>query len=152
MKNTLCQSLLLAAVLALAAAMPAHAVQGRPSAISFTDADSDRHIYAFVKGDNGHLVANHFDGSTWVWTDHGLPAGAVSISNPRAITYIDGIGNRRIYVFAVDNTGQLVVRFHKGAGFAWQWAEQGGPKIYGTTLSATTFVDDSGVRRMYAFG
>jgi hypothetical protein len=152
MKNTLCHSVLFALVFALLAAMPTHAVQGRPSAISFPDSDADRHIYAFVKGDNGHLVSNHFNGSIWVWTDHGLPDGAASINNPKAVTYIDSVGNRRIYVFAVDSNGELVVRFHKGAGFNWQWSKQGGPTLYGSTLSATTFVDDTGVRRMYAFG
>jgi hypothetical protein len=151
MKNPLLTSCLFALVLALLATAPAHAVQGRPSAISFVDADSDRHIYAFVKGDNGHLVSNHFDGTSWVWTDHGLPAGAASISNPKAVTYVDSVGNRRIYVFAVDSSGKLVIRYHKGAGFAWQWSNQAGPTIYGSTLSATTFVDDTGVRRMYAF-
>jgi hypothetical protein len=150
MKNKTLSFSFLLALFALFAAVPAQAVKGRPSAITFPDSDFDRHIYAFVKGDNGHLVENHFNGTSWVWTDHGLPEGTASINSPRAVTYIDDIGNRRIYVFAVDNTGHLVVRFHKGAGFNWQWSKQGGPVIIGMSLSATTFTDDNGVRRIYA--
>lgn len=86
MKNTLSISSLLALfslLFGLLAAPPTHAVQGRPSAISFVDTGSDRQIHAFVKGDNGHLVSNHFNGSIWVWTDHGLPAGAwAALSTP----------------------------------------------------------------------
>jgi len=142
---------LLALLLSVVATTPAHAVQGRPSAITFLDSGSDRHIYAFVKGDNGHLVSNHFNGTSWVWTDHGLPEGTASINSPRAVTYIDDIGNRRIYVFAVDNTGHLAILYHKGAGFNWAWSKQGGPNIIGMSLSATTFNDDNGVRRMNVF-
>jgi hypothetical protein len=155
MKNkTLSISFLLAPfalLCALLAAPPAHAVQGRPSAITFVDTDNDRRIYAFVKGDNGHLVASHYNGTDWTWTDHGLPEGVASINSPKAVTYFDDSGKRRIYVFAVDNTGHLVVRYHKGAGYDWAWSKQGGPHIIGMSLSATTFEDDNGVRRIDVF-
>jgi hypothetical protein len=151
MKTTL-SSLILIALALFGFVGPAEAVVGRPTAFSFVDTSFDRHLYVFAKGDNGHLVSNHFDGNSWVWMDHGLPAGAASINSPKAVHYVDDAGNRRIYVFAVDNTGQLVVRYHKGAGFNWQWSTQGGPAINGSSLSATTFVDDNGVRRIYAFG
>ena len=150
MKKTLSISLL-TALFALFGALPAHAVKGRPSVITFDDAGSDRTIYAFVKGDNGHLVSNDFNGTSWTWTDHGLPEGVGSISNPKAVTYIDGGGNRRIYVFVVDSTGHLAIRFYKGPGYGWQWSKQGGPGISGPTLSATTYLDDSGVLHLYAF-
>jgi hypothetical protein len=136
----------------LCTAAPAFAVAGRPSAFSYVDTNFDRHLYAFVKGDNGHLLSNHFDGTSWAWMDHGVPAGSAVINNPKAVTYIDDSGNRRIYVFAVDNNGRLVVLYHKGAGFNWQWSVQGGPYIVASSLSATTFTDDNGVRRIYAFG
>jgi hypothetical protein len=148
-KKTL--SLPFLALLSLFAALPAHAVKGRPTVITYDDVNTDRMIWAFVKGDNNRLVSNHFDGTSWTWIDHGVPDGSVSISNPKAVTYIDSNGNRRIYVFAVDNTGHLVIRYHKGPGFTWQWSKQGGPSIVGSSLSATTFEDDNGARRLYAF-
>ncbi len=129
----------------------AEAVYGRPSAVTFLSAGGERFIYAFVKGNDGHLVSNHFNGTYWTWIDHGLPPGAASIHNPRAVSYVDADGKRRIYVFAITSSGRLVIRFHKGAGYNWQWSDQGGPNVWGSTLSATTFVDDDGVRRIYAF-
>jgi hypothetical protein len=141
-------TLLLSAVSFVAAA-PAFAIQGEVSAITYEDADGDRRIFAFARGDNGHLVLNHFDGTTWQWIDHGLPAGATSISSPRALTYVDSSGNRRIYVFAKNNSTRLVVRYWNG--FQWQWANQGGPELLGNTLSVLTYIDPSGNRRIYAF-
>jgi hypothetical protein len=64
---------------------------------------------------------------------------------------VDAAGNRRIYVFAVDGTGHLVIRYHKGPGYTWQWSKQGGPSIFGGSLSATVYTDDSGIRHLYAF-
>jgi hypothetical protein len=141
----------LTALLALFGAPPAHAVKGRPSAITFDDPGSDRKIYAFVKGDNGHLLSNHFNGTSWTWTDHGVPEGTSSINNPKAVTYNDANGNRRIYVFVVDNTGHLAIRFYKGPSYGWQWSKQGGPWISAKSLSASTYLDDSGVMHLYAF-
>jgi hypothetical protein len=155
MKNTMSQMPLVLALFALSFlfAAPAHAVQFSSSAITFLDSDNSRNIDVFVKGDDNQLVSNHYDGTTWTWIDHGLPPGATSITGPRAITYVDDAGHRRIYVFALDNTGHLVVRFHKGPGYGWQWSQQGGPAIFPSmSLSATTFIDDNGVRRIYAFG
>ncbi|MEO8019578.1 MAG: hypothetical protein ABI769_17340 [Pseudomonadota bacterium] len=150
MKKTL-SIFLLTALFALFGALPAQAVKGRPSAITFDDAGSGRKIYAFVKGDNGHLVSKEFAGSGWTWTDHGLPEGVGSISNPKAVTYLDSSGNRRIYVFVVDSTGHLAIRFYKGPSYGWQWSKQGGPWISGQSLSATTYVDDAGILHLYAF-
>ena len=141
----------LVAGFSLFAAPPAHAVKGRPSAITYDDSSSGRKTWVFVKGDNNHLVSNSFDGTSWTWLDHGLPEGTTSISNPKAVTYIDAAGNRRIYVFAVDGTGHLVILFHKGPGYTWQWSKQGGPWISGQSLSASVFTDDSGIRHLYAF-
>jgi len=150
MKKTLSISFL-TALFALFGALPAHAVKGRPSAITFHDAGSDRKIHAFVKGDNGHLVSNDFNGTFWTWTDHGLPEGVASINNPKAVTYVDGNGNRRIYVFVVDSTGHLAIRFYKGPSFGWQWSKQGGPWISAKSLSASIYVDDRGAIHLYAF-
>jgi hypothetical protein len=141
----------LTALLLLFGVPPAHAVKGRPSAITFDDAGADRKIYAFVKGDNGHLLSNDFDGTSWTWTDHGVPAGTTSINNPKAVTFYDASGNRRIYVFVVDNTGHLAIRFYKGPSYGWQWSKQGGPWISARSLSASTYLDDNGVMHLYAF-
>ncbi|MEO8064539.1 MAG: hypothetical protein ABI821_17520 [Pseudomonadota bacterium] len=56
MKNTAFSTAFLVALFALFAALPAHAIKGRPTAISFVDPYSEREIYAFVKGDNGNRL------------------------------------------------------------------------------------------------
>jgi hypothetical protein len=151
MKTSALTALALASLLLFAIAPPTYAVEGRASTITFLDDDDDQHIRVFVKGDNGHLVSRSYDGHNWSWIDHGLPAGATFVSNPQAITYVDETGRRRIYVFAVTDDKRLVVRFHKGAGYAWQWADQGGRYVLPINLAATTFLDDAGVRHIFAF-
>jgi hypothetical protein len=144
--------LALSGVLSLFAAPSARATSiVEPSVITFLDAGSNRHIYLFVMGSNNHLVSRHFDGTSWTSHDHGLPPGSTRAYTPKAVTYVDDTGRRRIYVFAIDQDGRLMLLFHKGAGFSWQWSLQGGPVLNQPSLSATTFLDDNGVRRIYAF-
>ena len=120
-------------------------------AISYADALNVRQIFAFARGSDGHLWADQFNGTAWTWVDHGLPTGATSVTDQQPITYVDGTQPRRIYVFAVDNTKHLVVRYWNGS--AWQWANQGGPELKRTfgSLSVITYVDDQGNRRIYCF-
>jgi hypothetical protein len=67
------------------------------------------------------------------------------------VTYLNAAGKRRIYVFGVDDTGRLVTRYHKGAGFNWEWTTQGGPSLEHDALEAKTFLDDEGVQRIQVF-
>jgi hypothetical protein len=156
MKSTI--SVLLFAWLALGAgATPAQTLfTGYQKAITYDDIGSDRRIRMFTESDPkiggyGDLYSCDYDGTSWTWTNHGRPPGSVWVANSQPITYLDETDKRRIYVFAVDHNGELVVRYHKGAGFSWQWAKLGGPQLSGATISATTFVDDDGVRRIYVF-
>src|SRR5262245_18357789 len=108
MKPGIFLSMLLLAALGCISPMRALSVEGQASAITFSDGNA-RWIYAFIKGDDGRLKLNRFNGTSWSWMDHGLPEGATSIRNPTAVTYVDAAGNRRIYVFAFTNTFRLVV-------------------------------------------
>jgi hypothetical protein len=136
----------------LSGAPPALALgMERPSLISYVDANNNRRIDVFVTGANSHLYSRSFDGSSWSWIYHGVPPGAVYLRDPTAVTYIDASGNRRIYVFAIDIHGQLVIRYHKGPGSSWQWSTFGGPDLGLSKLAATTFQDDSGVQQIIAY-
>jgi hypothetical protein len=147
---------LMLAVFWLGSPEPAAAVTGKASAITFVDEANERQIYAFVEGDTGRLMLNRFDGTSWSWADHGLPPGVLRIIDPTAITYVDASGNRRIYVFALapptaESDSRLVLRFWNG--FQWQWSDHGSYySLEEGTLSATTFLDDEGNRRIYLFG
>jgi hypothetical protein len=126
-------------------------LSGYQKAITYLDVDNERHVWVFTETLDGRMVSKHFDGASWVWMNHGKPPGSTLVANSQPVTYQDANGNRRIYVFAVDNHGELVVRYYKSALSGWQWAKQGGPSLFGATLSAITFVDDDGVRHISAF-
>jgi hypothetical protein len=150
MRSTYIRSIWIVAALCLAATSSVFAATGRVSAITYLDEQNHRRIFAFTTGDDGRLLLNHFNGTGWNWTDHGLPPGATEIHNPKAITYIDSAGNRRIYVFALTNESKLALRFWNGA--TWQWVYQGGPNLSMNSISAVTYVDPAGNRRIYLFG
>jgi hypothetical protein len=134
------------------AALAQGVLSGYQKAITYTDA-GDRHLWVFTETLDGRMVSRHAVNGSWTpWINHGKPAGSTFVGNSQPVTYVDNLGNRRIYAFAVDNTGELVVRFHKGDGTPWQWAKQGGPKLAGATISAITYVDDNGIRRIAAAG
>ena len=50
---------------------PGHVVEpGAIGTVSYQDRP-----YAFVRGNDGHLWVNWFDGSAWHWSDQGTPPG-----------------------------------------------------------------------------
>jgi hypothetical protein len=117
-----------------------------PDAITYQDGPV-RRIRVFVRGRNGRLFANSWDGTTWQWTDHGVPTGTSVASAPSVVTYLDG--TQRIYAFVLGETGRLYVNFWNGT--RWAWADQGGPSGvlgFGAPF-AVTYRD--GAQRLYAF-
>ena len=43
--------------------------------------------YVFVRGADGHLCVNWWDGSKWNWADQGTPPGTTTSGNPATIPY-----------------------------------------------------------------
>ena len=116
-----------------------------------------RRIYAFVRGANGHLYVNWWDGFQWRWADQGQPPGTTMSGSPSVITYQEkllsgGYLPQRIYAFVRGTNGKLYVNWWNGN--QWQWADQGQPP-------GTTVVNSPGVttykpgvvqpQRIYAF-
>jgi hypothetical protein len=120
-----------------------------PFAITYLSGGQQR-IYVFAQSSSGHLVVNYWNGSTWQWADQGLPAGAISVYRPAAITYLSG-SQQRIYVFAESSGGHLVVNYWNGS--TWQWADQGLPAAASavSTPAAITYLS-GGLQRIYVFG
>ena len=50
-------------------------VAGAVSYLTAGPAFGLRRIYVFVRGENGHLYTNHWNGSEWQWVDRGVPPG-----------------------------------------------------------------------------
>lgn len=128
-------------------APPGTTVVDQPGAITYS-ASGVRRIYGFVRGANGHLLVNWWNGSTWRWADQGTPPGTTAASAPCAVTYQEGT-QQRIYAFVRGANGRLFANWWNGS--VWQWANQGTPP--GTTLvgapSAITYYISE--RRIYAF-
>jgi hypothetical protein len=143
-------------ILGLAFGAPALLAQsplsGYQKGITYLDEDSNRHVWVFTETLDGRMVSKHFDSKSWVWMDHGKPPGRIFVGNSQPLTYLDSTGNRRIYVFAVDDEGKMRVRYDKGDGSGWKWSGGGGMNFLGATLSSTTYIDYNGDRRVQVFG
>jgi hypothetical protein len=122
-------------------------------AITYLQGTQQR-IYAFVRGQNGHLYVNYWDGAQWQWADQGAPPGTTGVFYPAVITYLEA-SKQRIYAFVVGHLAggggyHLYVNYWDGA--QWQWADQGAPP--GTYVLAgpgvITYLE-GGKQRIYAF-
>jgi hypothetical protein len=111
---------------------PGTTVSSAPGVITYLEAGTQR-IYAFVRGANGHLHVNYWDGSAWHWADQGLPPGTTVPNAPEVITYLEA-GTQRIYAFVKGVDGHLHVNYWDGS--AWHWADQGQEP---TTISVVKF-------------
>ncbi len=124
------------------------AVAGTPNAIIYKESGSLR-IYAFVRGSNGHLLVNYWNGSSWHWADQGAPTGTTMSNDPGVVTYSES-GSQRIYAFVQGLDGRLLVNYWDGSG--WHWSDQGTPS--GTTAASAPSVvtyTESGNRLIFAF-
>jgi hypothetical protein len=104
-----------------------------PTAISYVDqANGKTIICVFSLGGTGDLTVNRWDRSQWHWSDLGSGPPELYIIPPvtlSAITYVDGIGNQIIDVFAAASDSQgnyRLVRDHWD-GTQWSWSDQGVP-------------------------
>jgi hypothetical protein len=117
--------------------------------ITFSGRTQARRIYAFVKGKQGHLFVNYWNGAHWHWSDQGAPPGTTVENPPGAITYFEA-GKRRIYAFIAGHNGHLCVNYWNGT--QWNWADQGTPpgaKVIG--LPGVIAYLEGGKQRIYAF-
>ena len=117
--------------------------------ISYHDGANDR-IYSFLRGSDGHLHVNYWDGFVWRWAHQGTPAGTTMVGEPEVLTYRQG-GVQRIYVFVKGANNHLYVNYWDGA--RWNWAHQGVPQ--GVTaiapMKAITYRDSARRQRQYIF-
>jgi hypothetical protein len=109
--------------------------------------------YAFVRGSDGHLWVNWWNGSQWNWSNQGKPAG-VNISGPEGVlTVMDNpTAAQRPYAFVQGSDGNLWVNWWNGS--QWNWANQGKPagvNISGPVGVLTVKDNPTAAQRPYAF-
>jgi hypothetical protein len=125
-----------------------------PKAVTYVDSEGKRRIYVFAQG-YYHLMVNYYiEGVGWKWADLGAPADASSVRPMDAISYVDGDGDRRIYVFCgvwYSSTQTEVLFLKYWNGQSWNWHYAGVANDDPQDVAAITYVDDNQHRRIYAF-
>ena len=116
-------------------------VSGQPGAIMFKRDYPDYNqgnaprVYAFVRGTDGHLHVNYWDGTQWLWADQGTPTGTTVHSSPSVITF-RAHKITQIHVYAMAENGHLCANYWDGSN--WNWTDQGKPT--GTTVASRPHV------------
>jgi uncharacterized protein YfaP (DUF2135 family) len=109
--------------------------------------------YAFVRGSNGHLWVNWWDGGAWHWADQGTPPGVNIAGEVGVLTVMDTpAASQRPYAFVRGSNGHLWVNWWDGG--AWHWADQGTPpglSVAGEVGVLTVMDTPAASQRPYAF-
>jgi hypothetical protein len=135
---------------------PSTKVRGAPGVITYLDEAGKQRIYAFVRGQNGHLYVNYWNGTQWKWADQGTPPGTTTgdllgLEAPGVITYLKAT-NQRIYAFVQGENGHLYVNYWNGT--QWKWADQSPATGVGAAVDGESQVVtylEAGEQRIYAF-
>jgi hypothetical protein len=125
--------------------------RSHPTAITYREGNQPQRIYVFVRGVDGHLHVNFWDGVQWSWADQGRmsqggPPPWGGPATPCAITYRENNAPQRIYVFTM-HTG-LGTNWWDGGQWDWQYLGRAG---YGPPCATTYLENNDGLQRIYAF-
>lgn len=136
---------------------------GPPAAVTYEDVNAGRQIHVFVRGQNGHLYANHFNGYEWTWHALGQVKGKTPVVGPpAAVAFQDGAMAPIVHAY-VRCEGNTLGLFHYIGGVGtWADVQPGAPASglladppgdvdqYGH-LSALTYKEGAGLQRVYCF-
>jgi hypothetical protein len=103
---------------------PTTTVGGDPHVLDYSGVYGPEGLYAFVRGVNGHLDVDYWNGTRWTWADQGVPPNALASGDPGPVV-ARFAGTNRLYAFATASDGHLAVDFWDTA--RWLWADQGVP-------------------------
>jgi hypothetical protein len=94
------------------------------SAITYLN-NNTRNMRAFMRI-SGRLFSKYWNGSSWFWQNHGMPVGVTDVSNPEAISYLEGRGgDTLLYAFVRGNDANLYGSHWNGS--SWVWLNLGAP-------------------------
>jgi len=120
-------------------------------AITYVE-DGLQRIYVFAITGNGHdFVVRYWNGVQWQWAK--LPtASFLRREKIDAITYLDELGKRRIYLFGVDDNTQARMITTWWDGSTWQttsFESPGRSRVDGQPTAVT--YADNGIRRIHVY-
>jgi hypothetical protein len=103
---------------------PSTTVGGDPGVVGYSGVYGPEGLYAFVRGSNGHLDVDYWNGARWTWADQAVPPNVIVGGDPGPVVGRFA-GTNRLYAFATGSDGHLYVDFWDTAN--WLWADQGAP-------------------------
>ena len=103
-------------------------------------------LYFFLIAQDGHLWDRHGGGSTWVWYDHGVPAGSPKLNF--YATPVSQPATGQIFVFVTAGNGHLYCNNWNGT--EWQWSDLGTPPSAEAAPGVAAVADPSS-NAVYAF-
>jgi hypothetical protein len=127
------------------------AVQGTPAVLAYRANGGSQQMTAYVRCSDGHLHADHLNGSTPHGGDLGEPNGAVPVGTPSAVTYYNGSESYN-YVFVQGSNGHLY-DVHNYGGSTPTWQDLGKPSVgdVAGAPSAVIYADGPSSARLYVF-
>lgn len=128
-------------------------VRGRPQAITYMHAGSER-IYVFMRASDEHLYTCYWNGrDRWEWANLGHPGGNTGVASDAAVVRYSWDGTDRMYVFVRGSDGHLYTCYWNGVD-QWLWAGLGTPTPNGVKVSSSPGVVPfhwDGTNRLYVF-
>jgi hypothetical protein len=106
---------------------PAAGVASAPAVINYPVAGPMPHENVFVRGGDGHLYLDLWNGTKWSWHNLGTPAPGVLLSenSPAVINYQVKGGALHENVFVTGTNGELYADCRNGT--KWKWTDCGSP-------------------------
>ena len=118
---------------------------GRADTVPATISEGKLHINCSTSATDTtagkHLCELYWNGSSWVWYDHGQPAGVALVGDATA----DSIGQKS-YMRGIDN--QYYERSWNPTANSWQWLNHGAPPVPGYMPSLHVLVHVQGLGDM----
>jgi hypothetical protein len=123
---------------------PGVGLAGDPALVAFkrdTPRPGTDWLFAFVRGSDGHLYQNFWDGSEWTWYDQGTP-GVDLAGDPALVAFKRDTpqpGTDWLFAFVRGSDDHLYQNYWDGS--QWQWYDQGRPGM-GLTTGPVDLVGD----------
>lgn len=125
-------------------------VAGSPKVVSYKEGFVPL-IYAYVRGGNGNLFVNYWNGSTWQWADLGAPPSTAMSGDAGVVNYREN-GLQKTHVFVRGSNGRLYDKAWNGS--SWSWIDRGFPAAGVTVASGpinAISYREGDVFKVYAF-
>ncbi|MBV9328335.1 MAG: hypothetical protein JO352_31855 [Chloroflexi bacterium] len=127
------------------------AIASAPASFGWVQTDGTNRLNVFAMGGSGQLVEAYWDGSDWLWNNHGNPPGSALASGTAVVGWVQSDGKQRLNVFAMGANGQLIEAFYDGDN--WHWNNHGTPPetAINSAPTAVSWVQSDGKQRLNVF-